>query len=83
MAELTREQCEAAILAKILEIRDIAAEYMDRTPDFLTTTWYVDGTTSYVNVNNRYYREDGDKPIDKHQFIRKVDAAEGGDNARD
>ena len=64
MEKLTREECEAQIIDKVLEIRDIAAAYMGRTPTYITASWIVnDSNLGGVMFNNQFYSVDEDKPI--------------------
>jgi len=64
MEKLTREECEAQIIDKVLEIRDIAAAYMGRTPTYITASWIVnDRNLCSVMFNNQFYSVDEDKPI--------------------
>ena len=70
MEKLTREECEAHICKKMLEIRDIAAAYMGRTPTYITATWIInDRNLGRVMFNNEYYGEDKDKPINMYRRI--------------
>lgn len=58
---MTREECERAILQKLHEIRDIAAEYMERDPAYITACYFADGDS--FAFNNRYWSDDSDKPL--------------------
>lgn len=70
MEKLTREECEAQIIDKMLEIRDIAAAYMGRTPTYITATWIInDRNLGRVMFNNEYYGADKDKPINMYRRI--------------
>lgn len=65
---MNREECECAILQKLHEIRDIAAEYMRRDPDYITASYFAeDGSFSF---NNRYWDDDSDKPLDAYESRR-------------
>ena len=57
---MTRNDCEQAIKIKLREIHDIAVEYMGREPEYLTM-FTIDG---YMHINNTYWDDDADKPID-------------------
>lgn len=70
MEKLTREECEAQIIDKVLEIRDIAAAYMGRTPTYIDSVWIInDKNSCSVMFNNAYYGIDKDKPIDMYRRI--------------
>ena len=63
---MTREERETLILAKLAEIRKIAAEYMERDCDYLTAyITHSDGKVT-LSCNNKYWEgsTDEDKPID-------------------
>ena len=70
MEKLTCEECKAQIIDKMLEIRDIAAAYMGRTPTYITATWIInDRNLGRVMFNNEYYGADKDKPINMYRHI--------------
>ena len=70
MEKLTREECEAQIIDKVLEIRDIAAAYMGRTPTYINASWIInDRNLCRVMFNNEYYGVDKDKPINVYRHI--------------
>ena len=70
MKKLTREECEAQIFNKMLEIRDIAAAYMGRTPTYITASWVInDRNVGSVMLNNEYYSVDEDTPINMYRHI--------------
>lgn len=69
---MTREECESQIIAKLAEIREIAAEYMEREPTYLTMlVTHEEGKTGSYSCNNCYWSEDGDdndKPINGWEY---------------
>lgn len=70
MKKLTREECEAQICKKVLEIRDIAAAYMGTTPTYIDASWIInDRNFCSVMFNNEYYGADKDKPINMYRHI--------------
>ena len=64
---MTRTEAENAIKLKTLEIVAIAAEYMERQPEYITVHW-ESNYEGYISMNNKYYAEDEDKPINRHWF---------------
>ena len=54
----------------MLEIRDIAAAYMGRTPTYINASWIInDRNLGRVMFNNEYYGADKDKPINMYRRI--------------
>ena len=64
---MTESECTALIKTKLREIVEIAAEYMEREPNYLSLTWQSD-YKGYISVNNLYYGADEDKPINASWF---------------
>lgn len=69
MKKLTRKKAEAQILEHLKAIREIAAEYMGREPDYLAMS--VQSENGYMQVNNKYYGDDKDKPIERYWWTKE------------
>lgn len=66
---MTRRECEQAIVKKLREIWDIYQEY-NPGGEYLST--HV--SSDYAYVNNTYWGEDKEKPLDYCEFVEEVGA---------
>ncbi len=63
---MNRNECETLILQKLIEIRTIAAEYMEREPEYLGMCINLKDGEKFLWCHNRQWEDgqDTDKPID-------------------
>lgn len=56
---MNRKECEQKIYELAQELYEVYGEY-NPNPDYLTMTWYGDGTLTFQNA---YYDKDSEYPI--------------------